>query len=39
MNIKIHNDIWKVKLTDGSKKKMTPDADHKMLGYRMGGGR
>ena len=21
MNIRIHNDIWKVKLTDGSKKK------------------
>lgn len=28
MNIRIHNDIWKVKLTDGSKKKMTPDAEH-----------
>lgn len=28
MKIKIHKDIWKVKLTDGSKKKMTPDEDH-----------
>lgn len=32
MNIKIHNDIWKVKLTDGSKKKMTPDAEHYNFG-------
>ena len=32
MNIRIHNDIWKVKLTDGSKKKMTPDAEHYNLG-------
>lgn len=32
MKIKIHNDIWKVKLTDGNKKKMTPDKDHYNLG-------
>lgn len=32
MKIKIHKDVWKVKLTDGSKKKMTPDNDHYNLG-------
>lgn len=32
MKIKIHKDVWKVKLTDGSKKKMTPDKDHYNLG-------
>lgn len=32
MNIKIHNDIWKVKLTSGNKKKMTPDSEHYNLG-------
>lgn len=32
MKIKIHNDLWKVKLTDGRKKKMTPDKDHYNLG-------
>lgn len=32
MNIKIHNDIWKIKLTDGRKKKMSPDKDHFNLG-------
>lgn len=32
MKIKINNDIWKVKLTDGNKKKMSPDKNHFNLG-------
>lgn len=32
MKIKIHKDVWKVKLTDAGKKKMTPDKDHCNLG-------
>lgn len=32
MKIKIYKDIWKVKLTDGEKKKMSPDKDHYNLG-------
>lgn len=32
MKIKIHKDVWKVKLTDGSKKKMTPDENSYNLG-------
>lgn len=32
MKIKIHNDIWKVKLTDANRKKMTPDKNHYNLG-------
>lgn len=32
MKIKIHKDVWKVKLTDGRKKKMIPDEDHYNLG-------
>lgn len=32
MKIRINNDIWKVKLVDGSKKKMNPDKDHYNLG-------
>ena len=32
MKVKIYKDIWKVKLTDANKKKMTPDAEHCNLG-------
>lgn len=32
MKIKIHKDVWKVKLTDGDKKKMTPDKNSYNLG-------
>lgn len=32
MKIKIHNDVWKVKLTNANRKKMTPDKDHYNLG-------
>ncbi len=32
MKIKIHNDTWNVKLTDGKKKKMTPDENSINLG-------
>lgn len=32
MKIKIHNDFWKIKLTNERKKKMTPDKDHYNLG-------
>lgn len=32
MKIKIHKDIWKVKLTSGKRRKMTPDRDHYNLG-------
>ncbi len=32
MKIKIHKDIWKVKMVDADKKKMNPDEDHQNLG-------
>ena len=32
MKIKIHNDVWKVKLVDANAKKMNPDPDSYNLG-------